>query len=313
MIYIPDDDKLADEENEINGIDKDDKGPASTDKEDVLHNTVAADIENEDVEDFVIEDCSIKKNEITDDIKSDPAGKEADENYSGYVQIADVDIITGDSSDYEMNETPYDIQDMDEADIAEEEPGLQDEEFTGRQKKKKSFVKGLVYDLIFYAVLTFTCIYIIPNFVLQRTIVDGSSMEDTLRDREQLYVEKISYHFNALKRFDIIVFYPYGRESEDYYVKRIIGLPGEKVQIIDGDIYINDELLEENYGKEPIKDPGRAANPIYLAEDEYFVLGDNRNRSKDSRSEQVGNVKKENIGGRVILRIYPFDKFGFVD
>lgn len=286
MLYIPDDDKLADEENEINEI--------------------------EDTEDFVIEDCSLKMDDISDD-KSDPAGEEADEDYSSYVQKTDVDIITGDSSDYDMDDVSCDIQDMEEVDFLDEEPGLEDEEITGRQKKKKSFVKGLVYDLIFYAVLTFTCIYIIPNFVLQRTIVDGSSMEDTLRDREQLYVEKISYHFNALKRFDIIVFYPYGRENEDYYVKRIIGLPGEKVQIIDGNIYINDELLEENYGKESIKDPGRAANPIYLAEDEYFVLGDNRNRSKDSRSEQVGNVKKENIGGRVLIRIYPFNRFGFVD
>jgi len=178
---------------------------------------------------------------------------------------------------------------------------------------KKSFIKSLISDLIFYAVLIFVCLYIIPNFVLQRTIVDGASMENTLKDNEQLYVEKISYHFDALKRFDIIVFYPYGRDHDDYYVKRIIGLPGEKVQIIDGNIYINDELLEEHYGKEPILDPGRAAQPIYLGEDEYFVMGDNRNRSKDSRSPEVGNVKKENIGGRVILRIYPFDRFGFVD
>lgn len=190
---------------------------------------------------------------------------------------------------------------------------LSDEIISDTSPKNKRFVKSLVYDLIFYAVLIFACLYIIPNFVLQRTIVDGASMENTLKDKEQLYVEKLSYHFDALKRFDIIVFYPYGRENDDYYVKRIIGLPGEKVQIIGSSIYINDKILTENYGKEPIENPGRAAAPIYLADDEYFVMGDNRNMSKDSRNSEVGNVKKENIGGRVILRIYPFNRFGFID
>lgn len=179
--------------------------------------------------------------------------------------------------------------------------------------ESKGNIKGFFYDLLFYAVLIFVCIYILPNFVIQRTIVDGSSMANTLLDGEQLYVEKISYHFDMLDRFDIIVFYPYGRENEDYYVKRIIGLPGEKIQIIGSDIYINDEILVEDYGKDPIEDPGRAAQPIQLGEDEYFVLGDNRTISRDSRYEEVGNVTKENIGGRVILRISPFSRFGTID
>jgi signal peptidase I len=178
------------------------------------------------------------------------------------------------------------------------------------EKPQKSNKKGLIYDLIFYAVLVFVCIYIIPNFVIQRTIVDGASMENHLYNADQLYVEKLSYRFNALNRYDIIVFYPYGRENEEYYVKRIIGLPGETVQIIGEDIYINGKILKENYGKEPIQDPGRAVDPIVLAKDEYFVLGDNRNNSRDSRFDDVGNVKKENIGGRAIFRIKPLSRFG---
>ena len=181
------------------------------------------------------------------------------------------------------------------------------------ENERKSRAKGFLYDLIFYAVLIFICVYILPNYVIQRTIVDGDSMEETLHDGEHLYVEKLSYHFDALDRFDIIVFYPYGRDSEEYYVKRIIGLPGETVQIIDGTIYINGNPLEEDYGKEPIMDPGRAAFPITLGDDEYFVMGDNRNISKDSRSLDVGNVKKENIGGRAILRIKPLSKFGLLE
>jgi signal peptidase I len=195
-----------------------------------------------------------------------------------------------------------------------EEPfnAIRNKEPENADKPEKINARGMLYDLIFYAVLIFVCVYILPNFVLQRTIVDGSYMENTLHDGEQLYVEKLSYRFDALNRFDIIVFYPYGRENEEYYVKRIIGLPGETVQIKGSDIYINGEILKENYGKEPIRDPGRAAEPITLGKDEYFVLGDNRNVSKDSRSNEVGNVKKENIGGRVILRILPFSKFGIV-
>lgn len=178
---------------------------------------------------------------------------------------------------------------------------------------KKNGMKGFLHDLIFYGILIFVCIYIIPNFVLQKTIVDGSSMEETLSDGDQLYVEKISYHFNKLKRFDIIVFYPFGRDNEEYYVKRIIGLPGETVQIKEGMIYIDGELVSEDYGMEPIAYAGRAAEPILLGDDEYFVMGDNRNISKDSRYDSVGNVSKKNIGGRAFLRVSPLSKFGTLD
>ncbi|MGF7143804.1 signal peptidase I [Anaerotaenia torta] len=183
----------------------------------------------------------------------------------------------------------------------------------GQENKEKTGARGFLYDIIFYAVLIFICIYILPNFVIQRTIVDGSSMADTLLDGEHLYVEKLSYRFDALDRFDIIVFYPYGRENEEYYVKRIIGMPGETIQIIGSEIYINGEALEEHYGKDPIADPGRAAVPITLGEDEYFVMGDNRSISKDSRTNEVGNVKKENIGGRAVFRIKPLSRFGPID
>lgn len=179
--------------------------------------------------------------------------------------------------------------------------------------EKSSSGKSFLFDLLFYAVLIFICVYVIPTFVLQRTIVEGDSMENTLSDGDHLYVEKISYRMDLLKRFDIIVFYPYGRDNEEYYVKRIIGLPGETLQIIDGEIYINGEVIEESYGKETILDPGRAAEPIILSEDEYFVMGDNRNISKDSRYSVVGNVKKKNIGGKAFFRISPLKEFGPID
>ena len=160
------------------------------------------------------------------------------------------------------------------------------------------------------AVLALT--YLVIAFVGQRTVVHGQSMENTLEDGDNLIVDKITYRFHEPNRFDVIVF-PYQYTANTYYIKRVIGLPGETVMIDAlGNIYINGELLTESYGKEAIKDPGMAANSIYLGSDEYFVLGDNRNNSSDSRDPSVGLIKRDQIIGRAWLRIFPFDKIGFV-
>ena len=125
-------------------------------------------------------------------------------------------------------------------------------------------------------------------------------------------MDKISYRFHAPERFDIIVF-PFQQEEDTYYIKRIIGLPGETVQIDEaGSIFIDGEVLEESYGREVMLDQGQAAVSIELGEDEYFVLGDNRNASSDSRDPRVGVVHRKDIIGRAWLRIYPFDNAGFI-
>lgn len=181
------------------------------------------------------------------------------------------------------------------------------EKGAGQKVDMKKEILSWVFYIAFVLVLT----WVIITFVGQRTRVDGRSMMNTLHDGDNLIVEKLSYRFSDPKRFDIIVFPPTGKK--EYYIKRIIGLPGETVQIDEnGNIYINGELLEENYGAETIQNPGRAANPITLGDDEYFVMGDNRNNSKDSRSEEVGNVKRSQIIGRAWLRIWPLNKFGLL-
>jgi len=180
------------------------------------------------------------------------------------------------------------------------------------ETKKKTSIFRIIVEIIIYIALILICIFVIPKYVVQRTIVDGQSMMNTLHDEDNLIVEKVSYRFSNPDRFDIVVFYPYGKEEdpEDYYVKRIIGLPGETIQIIDSDIYINGEILEENYGRVPITSAGVAREPLTLGEDEFFVLGDNRGASEDSRD--FGPVEKSDISGQVVLRIYPFKRFGLM-
>ena len=186
-----------------------------------------------------------------------------------------------------------------------------------RKPEDVNIVKDLLWLIVYIGMVILIC-FLIIKFVGCRSRVDGSSMRPTLEDGDNLWVDKLSYTFGDPKRFDIIIFNPNGNEDITY-VKRIIGLPGETVAMdMDGLIYINGVLLNENYAlDEPFLRTNlgilSAGNEIVLGEDEYFVLGDNRNNSMDSRRSDPGNVKREYIVGKVVLRIYPFSKFGFLD
>lgn len=180
------------------------------------------------------------------------------------------------------------------------------EEQQVEKQPKKSIIKSIV-EWIIYFVIIFSVSYLILNYVGQRTLVDGSSMSPTLHNGDSVVVDKLSYRFGEPERFDIVVF-RYLPKDETYYIKRIIGLPGETVQIIDGYVYINGEKLESDvYGSAVILEPGRAKEPITLGEYEYFVLGDNRNGSSDSRMENVGNVEVSQIVGKAFIRIWPLN------
>ena len=164
---------------------------------------------------------------------------------------------------------------------------------------------------VLYILLIIGITYLIITFVGQRTKVDGHSMEPTLSDGDNLIVDKLSYRFRDPQRYDIIVF-PYKHAQNTYYIKRIIALPGETVQVKDGEVYINGELLGETYGAEPMTNSGIAENPITLEENEYFVLGDNRNHSSDSRDPSVGILTKDDLIGRAWVRIFPLNKIGVI-
>ena len=168
----------------------------------------------------------------------------------------------------------------------------------------KNMAKSLL-GLALYILLIFGAAFLFGQFVVGQVEVDGPSMNDTLQDKDRVLMNKFTYRVKTLDRFDIIVF-KYEYDTDTDYIKRVIGRPGETVRIDkDGHIYVNDGLLEENYGKEVIEDPGIAEDGITLGKDEYFVLGDNRNNSSDSRDPDVGAVSKSQIKGKVWLRLRP--------
>lgn len=230
-----------------------------------------------------------------------------------------MNIIDFDEEEAEIREnisktrkTIDDSQVMDLSDFEEDKDETVADDAEDGTITKSEIIKEII-SVIINVAICFLIVFLITHFIGQRTVVSGSSMEDTLSNGDNLIVDKISYRFSDPERFDVIVF-PYQYEEDTYYIKRIIGLPGETVHIDEsGNIYINGELLNEGYGTEAIMNAGIAGSDIVLGTDEYFVLGDNRNNSTDSRFEDVGNIKGSDIVGKAWLRLYPFSDFGLVD
>lgn len=169
----------------------------------------------------------------------------------------------------------------------------------------KKIIKEIVIWLLLI-VLTITASYFITTNVFVKTAVAGVSMEPTLMEGQVVIVNKIEYYLKSPKRNDVIVYKQSNREHSYYEIKRVIGLPGEKVKIKNGIIYINDEALKEKVKTETIENAGLAEEGIKLDDNEYFVLGDNRNDSEDSRFASVGNVLKNEILGKAVATEKPF-------
>ena len=187
------------------------------------------------------------------------------------------------------------------------ETQLNDSEPDSKKEKSKPNIKKNLIAFGICVVIAIVIALIITNFVASHTKVEGNSMESTLENGDDIIVEKFSYITSDPERYDIIVF----RESESVnYIKRVIALPGETIQITEGKIYINERAVFDAYGNAKMDDGGIAEKPIKLGQDEYFVLGDNRNASKDSRDKTVGVIKRDQIIGKAWLRVLPFDNFG---
>lgn len=179
------------------------------------------------------------------------------------------------------------------------------------KKKKKSLLRRFlkkIFNIGVFILCVLVVTYFISAFVCQRIVVHNISMEETLTEGDILILDKLTYRIRDPKRYEVVCFdSDYEREG---LIKRIIGMPGETIQITNGLIFINGNQIDDVKGLDKIEDPGRAAKEIHLEEDEYFVIGDNREGSIDSRFDEIGNVKMSDIQGKAMLRIYPFDKIG---
>lgn len=183
----------------------------------------------------------------------------------------------------------------------------------GRKRKKLNV--PLIKEVFTWAVeiaIVLAAAFVLVYFIGLRTSVVGQSMAKTLDAGDEILVNRFIYKVLDPKAGDIIVFLPNGNEKSHYYVKRVVAVPGDTVQIKDGVLYLNGKEYEEEIDCENMEEAGLAAEEITIGEDEYFVLGDNRNNSEDSRYANIGNVKKEHIIGKAWFIISPFGKFGFM-
>lgn len=171
--------------------------------------------------------------------------------------------------------------------------------------RKRIWFRALLWILQLAAVIG--AAWAIVHFSVEKTEMAGASMEPTLADGSDIVVNKAAYLLKDPDRFDVIVFKQSGKEHSYYNIKRIVGLPGETILIKDGAIYIDGELLRESVNVESVNIPGLAGEELTLEENEYFVLGDNRNNSEDSRFANIGLIVRDDIIGKAWLTLSPFN------
>ena len=182
-----------------------------------------------------------------------------------------------------------------------------------RQRKKINLpLVREVLSWIVEIVVVIGLAYVLVSFFGIRTNVVGQAMEQTLENDDDILVNKFAYIISKPKQGDVIVFLPNGNKKSHYYVRRVVAVPGDTVQIKDGALYVNDELYKESTDVASMEDAGIASDAVKLEKDEYFVLGDNRNNSEDSRYANIGNVKRDYIIGKAWFRFSGFGSFGTI-
>lgn len=175
---------------------------------------------------------------------------------------------------------------------------------TETSSKKRIILQIVTYLLEICIVIGIA--YAITKYGLMQTSMMGESMQETLNNGDEVLVNKFAYKFSEPERFDVVAYCQNSSEHSYLNIKRIIGLPGDKILIEKGKVYINGEELEEKVNVEPMNTGGIAGEELFLEENEYFLLGDNRNNSQDSRFSNVGTVVKDDIIGKVWFRMKPF-------
>ena len=184
------------------------------------------------------------------------------------------------------------------------------------RKRKKRINYNMIKEAFVWAAELVLAFFIagllVVNFGVMISNV-GQSMEPTIASGDRVLTNRLVYKLAQPKRGDLVVFKPNGNENSHYYIKRVVGLPGETIQIKDGFIYIDGEVLIESIKLDKLEYAGTAEEEIKLGEDEFFVLGDNRNASEDSRNAEIGNIKKKDIESRVWFNTTIGKNFGRIE
>lgn len=186
----------------------------------------------------------------------------------------------------------------------------------GKRRRRK---KGMPF--LLQLILLLALVFLLRTFVMGTIYVKGSSMEPNFYHGDLLFINKLSTLAGSPQRGDIVICRLHEEGGEENIIKRVIGLPGDEVDIVwNGDsenveyfLYLNGELIEEPFLGEPMMNKGNIEYPFVVPENSYFVMGDNRNASTDSRKESIGAIPKEDLVGKVVLRLYPFSEFGLID
>lgn len=186
-----------------------------------------------------------------------------------------------------------------------------DNQIDRTSKSSKDRIRATITEIVIYVAIFILCLFLIPHFICCKYTVEGRSMESTLLEGQQLIGEKVSYVFTNPKRYDVVVVQPYEEEKENYFVKRVIGLPGETIEIKGSQLFINGKKMDDPYIKERMWDT-TSYPALKLGKDEYFVMGDNRNYSIDSRDNDIGPIPKKRFIAKVCLRVWPLKELDVI-
>ncbi len=180
-----------------------------------------------------------------------------------------------------------------------------------RERLRDDRTRGIV-KWVFEIIVTLVFAVLVAISAFQTVTLQESAMEPTYSVGQKFFVNRALYKIKSTKRGDVIVFKTSASDDAALHIRRVIGLPGGTVQIKEGQIYINGNVYEENGAYQEIADGGLADSAITLESGEYFVLGDNRNNSEDSRFSDIGNISKKYIVGKIWFTVSPKSKIGFI-
>ena len=185
----------------------------------------------------------------------------------------------------------------------------------GERKKKEKKSMPFVLQLVLLVVMV-----VILRNVMGTVLVKGSSMEPNFNHGDLVFINKLSTSIGSPDYGDVVICKLDEGSGYENIIKRVIGLPGDEIDIVENDddedvydLYVNGEYIEEDFLGEPMMTKGNIEYPFEVPENSYFVMGDNRNESLDSRRESVGAIHKDDLMGKVVLRLYPFSDFGLID